>query len=403
MPEPSLSRQPLRIVADDNMPGVEACCALLDAEVDILRRPGRTLSAADVADADVLLVRSITRVDAALLAGSRVRFVGTATIGTDHLDLPWLEAQGIAWASAPGCNARAVGEWVLNVLVQLAAEQGVTLAGRTVGIIGLGHVGRWVARLVRLLGVRVMACDPFLRRSDLPADLADIELQTLPALLKHADIISIHTPLTRGGEHPTHHLLSASELAWLRPDAWLINAARGPVINNAALLQTLIARAGSSFTAVLDVWEHEPVVASPLLQRVRYGSPHIAGHSLEGKWRGTWQILEAASCHLGLTLSGSLADIVPGDGMPSLSLPSPEPSHATLTPEARLAGVLRSVIALSEDDARLRASLHEDQPAQAFDRLRKQYPVRREFPAHAVTMAAEDPLRDLFIALGFSC
>ena len=166
----------MRIVADDNMPGVEACCALLEGEADIeiVRRPGRTLTAADVATADVLLVRSITRVDAALLAGSSVRFVGTATIGTDHLDLPWLDAQGIAWASAPGCNARAVGEWVLNVLLQLAAEQGVTLAGRTLGIIGLGHVGRWVARLTRLLGIRVVACDPFLTAADLPDDLADL-------------------------------------------------------------------------------------------------------------------------------------------------------------------------------------------------------------------------------------
>jgi len=212
----------MRIVADDNMPGVEACCALLDDEagsrIEIVRRPGRTLTAADVADADVLLVRSITRVDAALLAGSRVRFVGTATIGTDHLDLPWLDAQGIAWASAPGCNARAVGEWVLNVLVQLAAEQGVTLAGRTLGIIGLGHVGRWVARLTRLLGIRVVACDPFLSASDLPEDMADMELLSLTALLAVADMVSIHTPLTRSGAYPTHHLLDAAELAQLRPE-----------------------------------------------------------------------------------------------------------------------------------------------------------------------------------------
>ncbi|MES3040306.1 MAG: 4-phosphoerythronate dehydrogenase [Pseudomonadota bacterium] len=388
----------MRIVADDNMPGVEACCALLDAEVEVVRRPGRTLTAADVASADMLLVRSITRVDAALLAGSRVRFVGTATIGTDHLDLPWLDAQGIAWASAPGCNARAVGEWVLNVLVQLAAEQGVTLAGRTLGIIGLGYVGRWVARLTRLLGIRVVACDPFLSAADLPADLADIELLSLTALLDTADMVSIHTPLTRSGAHPTQHLLAAPELARLRPDAWLINAARGPVIANAALLQVLTERVDSRFTAVLDVWEHEPLVDPQLLQCVRYGSPHIAGHSLEGKWRGTWQIIEAASRHLGLTLSGTLADILPSEGGQVLQLP------ATTTPlEVRLAALLQPVIPLAADDARLRASLYAAAPAQAFDQLRKHYPVRREFPAHQVLMAADDPQRQLFIALGFSC
>ena len=419
MSHPSLPSQPLRIVADDNMPGVEACCALLaDAglqtelgqtdlrKIEILRRPGRTLTAADVADADVLLVRSITRVDAALLAGSRVRFVGTATIGTDHLDLPWLDAQGIAWASAPGCNARAVGEWVLNVLVQLAAEQGVTLTGRTLGIIGLGHVGRWVARLTRLLGIRVVACDPFLTAADLPDDLADIELLPLTALLDTADMISVHTPLTRGGAHPTWHLLDAPELARLRPDVWLINAARGPVIANAALLQTLTERAGTPFTAVLDVWEHEPVVDPQLLQRVRYGSPHIAGHSLEGKWRGTWQIIDAASRHLGLALSGSLADILPTEGSQMLQLPAslltlgsspkmPLPATATTaviaSPEARLAALLQPVIALAADDARMRASLHDADPAQAFDLLRKHYPIRREFPAHRVHASERRP------------
>jgi len=401
MPDHSLLPRPLRIMADDNMPGVEACCALLDTPVEICRRPGRSLTAADVADADVLLVRSVTRVDAALLAGSRVRFVGTATIGTDHLDLPWLDAEGIAWASAPGCNARAVGEWVLNVLLQLAAEQGVTLAGRTLGIIGLGHVGRWVARLTRLLGIRVVACDPFLVVADLPEDLADIELLPLTALLDGADMISIHTPLTRGGSQPTRHLLDAPELARLRPHAWLINAARGPVIANAALLQALTQRAGTAFTAVLDVWEHEPVVDPQLLQCVRYGSPHIAGHSLEGKWRGTWQIIEAASRQLGLALSGSLADILPAEGGQTLQLPATTATSAT--PESRLAALMQPVIALTADDARLRASLHEADPARAFDQLRKHYPIRRELPAHRVHAAADDPLYPLLSALGFCC
>jgi len=402
MSDPSLPLRHLRIVADDNMPGVEACCARLNATVTIVRRPGRVMTAADVADADVLLVRSITRVDAALLAGSHVRFVGTATIGTDHLDLPWLDAQGIAWASAPGCNARAVGEWVLNVLVQLAAEQGVTLAGRTLGIIGLGHVGRWVARLTRLLGIRVVACDPFLTTTDLPEDLTGIELLPLTALLDAADMISIHTPLTRSGAHPTWHLLDSSELGRLRPHAWLINAARGPVIANAALLQALTDRAGTPFTTVLDVWEHEPVVDPQLLQRVRFGSPHIAGHSLEGKWRGTWQIMAAASRHFALTLSGSLADILPADGLQTLTVPL-DTVPERMTTEDRLADLLRPLIGLAADDARLRASLHEADPAQAFDQLRKHYPMRREFPAQQIAVASDDPLRELFIALGFSC
>lgn len=387
----------LRLVADENMPGVEACCALLAPAVDIevLRRPGRQLQAADVAAADILLVRSITRVDAALLAGSPVRFVGTATIGTDHLDLPWLAQQGIAWASAPGCNARAVGEWVLNVLLRLAAEQDVTLAGRCLGIIGLGHVGRWTARLLRQLGVRVIACDPFLTTAMLPADLADIPLLSLDALLAEADMISIHTPLTRGGEHPTYHLLDAARLAALRPGTWLVNAARGPVLDNAALSRRL---AQGDLSVVLDVWEGEPVPDASLLAQVCYGSPHIAGHSLEGKWRGTWQIMAAAAAALDLTLEGELADILPGEGGLRLSALA---AQGTL--EQRLAALLAAVIALTEDDASLRLARAEADPAAAFDRLRKQYAVRREFPAHHVRVAAQDPMHSLLMALGFHC
>lgn len=389
----------LRVVADENMPGVEACCARLGVEagvaLEVVRRHGRDLAAQDVADADILLVRSITRVDAGLLSGSKVRFVGTATIGTDHLDIPWLEAQGIAWASAPGCNARAVGEWVLNVLVQLAAEQGVMLAGRTLGIVGFGHVGRWVAQLVRLLGIHVVACDPFLTSHDLPASLADVPLLTLDELIDRSDMISLHTPLTRGGPHPTWHLLDAGQLARLRHGTWLINAGRGAVVANAALLNTLEL---GHLTAVLDVWEGEPALDPALLQRVRYGSPHVAGYSLEGKWRGTWQIMEAAGRHLGLALSGSLADVLPADGGLRLSLAARGESL-----EVRLAGLLREIIALSDDDARLRAAVGEADPHRAFDRLRKLYPVRREFPAHHVHVPADDALRALLSALGFSC
>lgn len=390
-----MSSSRLRLVADENMPGVEACCARLGRHVEVVRRPGRSLSAADVAAADILLVRSITRVDAALLAGSPVRFVGTATIGTDHLDIPWLEAQGIAWASAPGCNARAVGEWVLNVLVQLAAEQGVTLAGRTLGIIGLGHVGRQVAQLVRLLGIDVIACDPFLAPPDLPPALADVPLLALDELLAQADMVTVHTPLTRSGPHPSHHLLDAGRLASLRPGAWLINAARGPVVANAAL-KAVLARGG--LTAVLDVWEGEPDLDVDLLALVRHGSPHIAGHSLEGKWRGTWQIMLAASVALGLDLHGELSDILPDEGGLSLTLPA-----SAAAPEARLATLLRAVIPLAEDDARLRAARQEPDPAAAFDRLRKNYPMRREFPAHHVHVAGDDSLHSLLIALGFCC
>lgn len=385
----------LLIVADENMPGVEACAALLDRPVTIRRLPGRTLVAADVADADILLVRSVTRVDAALLAGSRVRFVGTATIGTDHLDIPWLEARGITWASAPGCNARAVAEWVLSVLLMLAVEQGRPLAGRRLGIIGLGHVGRWLARLAPVVGLEVSASDPLLDPTMLPPDLQTLPLTGQPALLAGSDIISLHVPLTRGGEHPTWHLLALPELSGLRADCWLINAARGPVIAGQDLLHSL--QENAALTAVLDVWEHEPEVDPALLALVRQGSPHIAGHSLEGKWRGTWQIMTAAAEWLGVSLSADLATILPAEGCLDL-VPLPAGSASD---EARLAELLQRVIALTADDRRLRAAVTGNAAAAAFDALRKSYPLRREFPAHRVHAAADDPLRPALAALGF--
>lgn len=383
----------LRLVADDLMPGVEACCARLrGVDIDVVRRPGRQLAAADVAGADLLLVRSVTRVDGALLGDSPVRFVGTATIGTDHLDLDWLDAQGLAWSAAPGCNARAVGEWVLAALARLAVAQDVPLAGRRLGIVGLGHVGRQLALLARAAGLTVLACDPFLTAADLPPALADIALLTLDDLLAETDTLSLHVPLTRGGAHPTHHLFDAARLARLRQGSWLINAARGGVIDNAALRERL---AAPGLTAVLDVWEGEPRPDPALLARVWQGSAHIAGHSLEGKWRGTWQIMQAAAAHLGTTLDGRLEDILPSGGGKTLTL-------AAGSSDQRLAALLSDVIAQREDDAALREGLAGSDPAAAFDALRKGYGLRREFPAHQVVTGAEDLLRPLLQALGFA-
>lgn len=401
---------PLRIVCDDNMPAVEACCrSLLSQPFEIRRYPGRTMTAEQVQEADLLLVRSITRVNAELLAGSQVRFVGTATIGTDHLDADWLKEHGIAWASAPGCNARAVGEWVLNVLIQLAAEQGVALAGRRLGIVGLGHVGSCLARLARIMGMEVVASDPFLSKDSLPADLTDLPLLALPDLLAQCDMVSVHTPLTRSGAHPTFHLLDAAVLACLRPGSWLINAGRGEVVAQDDLLPLLPA-----LTVVLDVWEGEPVVNAELLAGVRWGSPHIAGHSLEGKWRGSWQIVQSAAGFMAdgvAPLTGLLSDILPDTGCQELHLePAPAQREAAaaesrpaLTLEQRLAPLLRKVIALDEDDQRLRQAQQEERPTEAFDRLRKQYAIRREFPAHVVHVASGDELAPILAALGFVC
>jgi len=389
-----MSRQQIRVVADDNMPGVEACCAnLVDVNVTVVRRPGRELSAADVAEADWLFVRSITSVNADLLAASPVRFVGTATIGTDHFDIPWLTARGMAWAAAPGCNARAVAEWVLTLLLRLGDELRRPLAGQVLGLVGLGHVGRWVAELVSKLGVEVIAYDPFLNPDAWPLE-SPARAVAWSELLTSADMISIHTPLTRTGPFPTFHLFDQSALSQMKPHAWLVNAARGSVIDQEALLAD-VQRNGR--VVALDVWEGEPVLRPVVYESVRYGSPHIAGHSLEGKWRGTWQIVQAAAAHEGISLTGSLRDVLPAEGRQTLVWPNSGDMAADVL------ALCRPLIAHADDHQRLGDSLAAPHPGKAFDALRKHYPVRREFPAHDLLNVTDETSRRLLTALGFCC
>lgn len=373
------------IVADENMPLVDALFAPLG---EVVRRPGRQITAADVREADVLLVRSVTRVTRELLEGSRVRFVGTATIGTDHIDLAALQALGITLASAPGCNARAVAEYVLTCLYLLAEEQGWEPQARTVGVVGLGNVGRQVAGLAQAAGFRVEGCDPFLAESPVPG----VALRSLDELIDGCDVMALHTPLTRTGPYPTFHLLNAGRLQRLRTRQILLNAGRGEVIDNAALLARL--EKGEAPTVVLDVWEGEPHVMPALLDRVRLGSPHVAGYSQEGKWRGTAMVHEAYCRFAGITPAVSLSTLDLPKG-PVLTCPQ---ADSLVALAARLTGRLCDVV---RDDAALRASLAEPDPAQAFDRLRRDYPSRFEFASCTITGLVRPEWRATLSALGF--
>ena len=355
---------------------------------EVVALPGRNIGPEDVREADVLLVRSVTRVDHALLAGSRVRFVGTATIGTDHVDAAALARLGVTLASAPGCNAAAVAEYVLTVLLTLAAEQGWDPAGRTLGVVGLGNVGSRLARLAGALGFRVLGYDPFVT---LP-DVSCCPWHELPA---RADVLSLHVPLTTGGAAPTRHLLGSGALAALSPGCILVNTSRGAVVDNAALEARLRAAPGA-LTAVLDVWEGEPVVMPALLDRVRVGTPHVAGYSQEGKWRGTEAIYRALCAFLG---------VPPALRLEELLAPAPPrvlQADAGLPLTALLAGVMQQACPIGRDDAALRGSVHAPDPGAAFDALRKHYPARREFPAYRVALPSGHPAWGRLGALGFA-
>ena len=374
------------IVADENIPLIEEFFASFG---EIRRLPGRQITRADVHDADVLLVRSVTRVDRELLEGSAVKFVGTCTIGTDHLALDDFEHAGIQWASAPGCNARGVVDYVLGSLLTLADIEGADLAQRTYGVIGAGEVGGRLVRVLRDLGWKVQVCDP-LRQAAEGGDYVSLE-----QIIEQCDVISLHTPLSKSGDFATWHLLDEARLNRLKPGTWLINASRGPVVDNAALRNVLNAR--EDLQAVLDVWEGEPQVDVELADLCVLATPHIAGYSLDGKQRGTAQIYQALCAFLGRTPQVQLADLLPAPWLAKVEL------SANSDQAWALAMVCRGVYDPRRDDADFRRTLTGpvDQQKQAFDGLRKHYPVRREIEGLTVHIEGHNPaLTKMAAALG---
>lgn len=369
------------VVADRNIPQVQEAFAGI-GEVRLCE--GRGLQAADLREADILLVRSVTPVNASLLTGSKVRFVGSATIGTDHVDLDYLRNNGIAFAHAPGSNARAVAEYVLAALLALQATKPVG----PVGIVGYGNTGEALARLLKILGIEYLVNDPPLQQSGARSDIEFVSLDEI----RHAPIISLHVPLTRGGPYPTYHLVDEKFLDALVPDALLINTARGAVVDNTALAKRL---RGGRLRAALDVWEGEPAISAELLERVVLGTPHIAGYSVEGRLNGTQRMYEAVCAFLGIKPVWRYA------------LPESLPILRTdLRGFAALKDVVLQAYDIRRDDIALRAllALPEADSAAGFDCLRRDYPPRREFAARRCRLGhgIDATLQKQLTGLGFA-
>ncbi|WLH80816.1 MULTISPECIES: 4-phosphoerythronate dehydrogenase PdxB [unclassified Pseudomonas] len=374
------------IVADENIPLLDA---FFEGFGEIRRVPGRSIDRATVEQADVLLVRSVTNVNRALLEGSSVRFVGTCTIGTDHLDLDYFQQAGIQWSSAPGCNARGVVDYVLGSLQTLAEIEGADLNQRTYGIVGAGEVGGRLVKVLKGLGWNVLVCDPP-RQGAEGGDYVSLE-----QIIEQCDVISLHTPLTKSGNGSTWHLFDRQRLNQLKPGTWLINASRGPVVDNAALREVLLAR--EDLQAVLDVWEGEPEVDIDLADLCVLATPHIAGYSLEGRQRGTAQIYQAFCAYLGQAPSIQLSDLLPPLWLAEVHL------NAETDPAWALATLCRSVYDPRRDDADFRRSLVGTVQEQrtAFDLLRKHYPARREIDGLSVRINGESAvLTRIVSALG---
>ncbi|MCC5876498.1 MAG: 4-phosphoerythronate dehydrogenase [Candidatus Sumerlaeia bacterium] len=361
------------IVADANIPRAEEAFGPL-GRVRLL--PGREIRREDLVEADALIVRSVTRVDSSLLRGTPVGFVGTATIGTDHLDTTWLDETGIPWASAAGCNARSVVEYVLAVIMEWCSRNKMPgPSGMTLGIVGHGNIGSRLAPVASSLGMRVLVCDPPQMEAGAISDgLA------LGEVLGNSDVVTFHVPYTRSGPHPTHHMVGERELGLLRDGTLMVNSSRGAVVNNTAAL----AEAGKGrVTFALDVFEGEPTPARELVDACWIATPHIAGYSLEGKTNGTNMMATVLAEHFGV------------DAPPSLQLATPVDAVLDLGGRTGLEAILHAVrhsySVFGDDDALRRGrELPGDEWGRHFDSLRRLYRERREFSNYTISGADQE-------------
>ncbi len=359
----------MKIIADDNMPLVQE---LFSPYGEIITLPGRDITADDVQQADVLLVRSVTQVNESLLGGSKVRFVGSSTIGADHIDQSYLQQKGIKFANAPGCNANAVVQYVLSVLSTLRSNW----MEQTVGIIGCGSIGGKLYKILRALGVKCRCYDPFLATEGNP------HLVTFEAVLE-SDILSLHVPLTDSGPYPTYHLFNEQVLCNLTPNVLLINTSRGAVLDNQSVLHCFSER---SWQLALDVWEGEPGISLELLELVDICSPHIAGYSYDGKIKGTKMIFDAFCSSYGL----------------DAPIPITRDEIFELTSNSFADAVLET-FDVKKIDHLMRESLlkKEVSHSQEFDRLRKDCPQRFEFHHYCLAKNSDELLAKNLSILGF--
>lgn len=330
---------------------------VFEPHAEILYLPGSEIRQEHLQDADCLLVRTRTHCDKKLLSGTRVKFIGTATIGFDHIDTKWCEENGITWTNAPGCNSGAVAQYITAALHEMANRLGFNLKDKTLGIIGAGHVGKKVEKVAHELDMKVILNDPPRERLEGPSAFSD-----LPALLQNADIITIHVPLNRDGRDNTFQMVGKEFLETLKPGAILINSSRGEVIDEGEVVRklrklrelrelnpSLVTR---HLSLVLDVWPHEPEINLELLGLTSIATPHIAGYSVEGKYNATKMIVEAVSQHFQLITA--MLPLSSKEGIEGRSVWQPAPYD------------------IMADDRRLRES-----PG-TFEKQRNNYPERWE-------------------------
>jgi erythronate-4-phosphate dehydrogenase len=365
----------MKIVADAHIPFVAECFSSF-GEVVII--PPQKITPDIASDADVLLVRALTPVNAKLLNGSRIKFVGTATTGVNHIDQQYLRDKGVGFASAPGANADAVADYVVAALLAFANKYNIQLKGKSIGIIGVGRIGSRVEKRVRALDMHVCLNDPPLKKKTGDAKYLPIEE------LYQCEFITIHTPLTLDGTDKTLHLADANFFNSLNNKTLVINTSRGEVIDTSALKQAV--SSGKLLGAVIDVWENEPNIDTQLLQMVDLATPHIAGLSLDGRAGGMFMVYKRACQYFKLKVLKKLDDFLPPPSIPEIKVDDKCSDEQELFSQ-----IVQQVYAIEKDDYELKkiVTLPENKQGMYFDNSRDNYPIRRNF--HNTHITLEQP------------
>ncbi|MGE4286016.1 MAG: 4-phosphoerythronate dehydrogenase [Phycisphaerae bacterium] len=365
----------MKILADKHIPHIaEAIAGLGEAVI----KHGSEMTAQDFKDIDAYLGRSVRKIGVAELEGSSLQYVSTASAGFEHVDTAYLASRGIEFVSAAGCNATSVADYVLAALLELACERGFSLSGKSIGVVGVGNVGKRVALRCEALGMKVVRNDPPLERETGNKIYRPIEE------VQQCDIITFHTPLIKSGPYKTLGLFDSTFAAKMKQGTILINASRGAVTDTNAVLDSIAS--GKISDAVIDVWEGEPSISFELLGAAYIATPHIAGHALDSKVRAMRMVVDGLCRHFGIEKRINESDYLPAPELPELTIKT---SGESL--EQTLLGAVRRVYDIRRDDAALRECMAMDKARAAthFDMLRKNYPVRRELRNTQITCGAE--------------
>jgi erythronate-4-phosphate dehydrogenase len=316
----------LKIIADDNIPFLKG---VLEPYAEVIYLPGKDIGKDIIDNADALLIRTRTKCTESLLKGTKIRFIGTATIGFDHIDTHYCDKNNIRWTNAPGCNSTSVYQYIAAALLIISSTFRFNLKDKTIGIIGVGNVGSKVEKFARTLGMNVLLNDP--PRARIEGNKPFVMLENV---LYNADIVTVHVPLNMAGEDKTYHLFNEWRFKEMKKSAWFINTSRGEVTDTAALNKTL--RSGKAGGAVIDVWENEPEIDLDLLSNVFLGTPHIAGYSTDGKANGTTMVVNSLSSFFDFPLKDWYPDNVPKPAKPGITINGKGKSDEEIIREAVL-------------------------------------------------------------------